>query len=70
MDDQNLWALIHRIADFAGAGTIITLAWRYALKARKFTRWIEGDHRKITALWREHGYGEWDGLERRKDSYH
>ncbi len=59
------WDQIHRLGDLLGVATIIGLAWRYALAVRKLFRWIEGDHKKVTALWREHGYNSWDGVERR-----
>lgn len=31
----------------------------------RLVRSIEGDRKKLAALWREHGYENWDGEERR-----
>jgi hypothetical protein len=60
------WETIHHLADLTGLLTIGTLAWRYLTKVKEMASWIEDDHLKVTALWREHGYSDWDGRERRE----
>jgi len=49
-----------------GALTIVTLAWKYAIKVRKMAGWIEGDHKKVYCNVARSGYNDWDGLERRE----
>lgn len=59
------WELIHKIADIFGVLTIAGGGWKYLMKFRHMAKWIEGDHRKVNVLWRDHGYHDWNGEERR-----
>lgn len=62
------WEIVHHLADLTGLATIIWgIVYHRIQKWRQYRFMIEEDHRKVIALWREHGYNGWDGAERRKE---
>lgn len=42
--------------------------WWAIRKIVKHARMIEEDHKKVVAMWRDHGYNAWDGVDRRRYS--
>lgn len=59
------WDSIHHFLDLAGVATIAGLVYDRIKYVNKLRGWIVADHKRLDALWRDHGYNGWDGTERR-----
>jgi hypothetical protein len=55
------------LAHFLMLSTIAGLIWPQAKRIRRMMVEREEDHKRINALWREHGYNGWNGSERRRE---
>jgi len=63
LEQAPAWQLLDRISILLALGAPIL--WLLN-KVKNLIRERGEDHARITALWREHGYGDWNGIERRK----
>jgi len=50
----------------AAMSTIASLLVHNLWRLFNLKRRIDADHERLNALWREHGYGAWNGSERRR----
>jgi hypothetical protein len=62
-----VWNHLDHLEIILGLVTVLGTPILYLIRiVRKNMKMIEEDHQRLSVLWKSHGYGSWNGKERRR----